>query len=256
LTHPVTLKRRLLGRRVDRLERLGKYLLAELDDRGRLLLHLGMTGQLFSSRAMSPRLLSAKRRGALSDDGPARFEPDQHTHLWLRFTDGGPDVFMRDVRKFGKCAYLRPGEDDPRLKKLGEDTLRASGQLLFGKARARKIPIKTLLLDQSVLAGVGNIYADEALHLAGVRPHRPACRVTLRQAEDIVAALKRVMLRSIESGGSSMSDYVQPDGSDGGYQDERHVYAREGAPCPRCSLPIRRIVLGQRSTHYCVGCQR
>jgi formamidopyrimidine-DNA glycosylase len=107
-----------------------------------------------------------------------------------------------------------------------------------------------------VLAGVGNIYADEALYLAGVRPTRRANRVSRDECARILAGLKQVMLRSIETGGSSISDYVQPDGSDGGYQDERHVYARTGEGCGRCASAIRRIVLGQRSAHYCASCQR
>jgi formamidopyrimidine-DNA glycosylase len=231
-------------------------LIASLDDEGRLLLHLGMTGQLFSSQAQSPRLFSVKTKSALAPEAQTRFKPDAHTHLLLQFSDRGPDVLFRDVRKFGKVAYLLPGRVDPRLKKLGPDTLSATGELLFEATRKRKIPIKTLLLDQSVLAGVGNIYADEALHRARVRPTRPANRVSLQECQAIVAALKRVMARAIATGGSSMSDYVQPDGSDGGYQEERRVYAREGERCPRCSEPIRRLVLGQRSAHFCAACQR
>ena len=113
-----------------------------------------------------------------------------------------------------------------------------------------------MLLDQSVLAGVGNIYADEALFLARTSPTRPASSLSRVDCERVIAAVQRVMLRSIETGGSSISDYVRPDGSDGGYQDERHVYAREGEPCKRCATPVERIVLGQRSASYCAKCQR
>jgi formamidopyrimidine-DNA glycosylase len=116
--------------------------------------------------------------------------------------------------------------------------------------------VKTLLLDQALVAGTGNIYADEALFLAGVRPRRPAGRVTRAEYDRIAEALRQVMLRSIETGGSSISDYVAPDGSDGAYQDERRVYAREGEACARCGTRIRRSVLGQRSAHWCPGCQR
>ncbi len=256
LTPPALLKKKLVGRRAIALERWGKYLLAPLDDGSRLLLHLGMTGQLFSSSASSPRLFSVKTKSALAPELQARFQPDAHTHLRLSFTDGGADILFRDVRKFGKCRHLRPGQNDARLEKLGPDTLTARGELLFEAARRRTIPIKSLLLDQSVLAGVGNIYADEALYLAGVRPTRRANRVNRDECARILAGLKQVMLRSIETGGSSISDYVQPDGSDGGYQDERHVYARTGEECARCSSAIRRIVLGQRSAHYCASCQR
>ena len=116
--------------------------------------------------------------------------------------------------------------------------------------------IKSLLLDQSVLAGVGNIYADEALFLAGVRPTRAAGRVSRKGCEAIAAGVRRVMLRSIETGGSSISDYVHPDGERGSYQDERQVYARRGEPCLACSAGIKRVLVGQRSTHYCPVCQK
>jgi formamidopyrimidine-DNA glycosylase len=255
LTKPEVLRRRLTGRTVTELNRHGKYLLAELDDGHRLLLHLGMTGQLFSSAVSSVRLFSAKTRGSLSPEALREFKPDAHTHLSLHFEDGGPSVLFRDVRKFGKVLLLEAGAVDPRLDKLGVDALRATGKDLFEAARARKIPIKTLLLDQGVIAGIGNIYADEALFLAKVRPGRSARRVTARQCDEIVAATKRVMKRSIATGGSSISDYVSPDGSDGGYQNERKVYARKGLPCLVCATPIRRIVIATRSTHYCPECQ-
>jgi formamidopyrimidine-DNA glycosylase len=255
LTKPEALKRRLAGRTVTELNRHGKYLLALLDDGLRLLLHLGMTGQLFSSAVTSVRLFSAKTRGSLPPEALREFKPDAHTHLALHFRDGGPSVLFRDVRKFGKVALLEHGADDPRLDKLGVDALSATGKHLFQAARARKIPIKTLLLDQGVIAGIGNIYADEALFIAKVRPGRSARRVTARECDAIVAAAKRVMKRSIETGGSSISDYVSPDGSDGGYQNERKVYARKGLPCPVCDTPIRRIVIATRSTHYCPECQ-
>jgi formamidopyrimidine-DNA glycosylase len=255
LTKPEALKRRLTGRTVTELNRHGKYLLAELDDGHRLLLQLGMTGQLFSSAVTSVRLFSAKTRGSLPPEALREFKADEHTHLSLHFRDGGPSVLFRDVRKFGKVLLLEAGAEDPRLDKLGVDALSATGKDLFDAARARKIPIKTLLLDQGVIAGIGNIYADEALFLAKVRPGHSARRVTARQCDAIVAAAKRVMKRSIATGGSSISDYVSPDGSDGGYQNERKVYARKGLPCLVCGTPIRRVVIATRSTHYCPECQ-
>ena len=256
LTPPQTLRRRLAGRTVHNLARRGKYLVASLDDASRLVLHLGMTGQLFSSDAASPRLLSATRRAALAPEEQRHFHPDAHTHLRLGFEDDGPEVLFRDVRKFGKVLLLRPGERSERLDRLGIEALELSGQELFRATRGRKIAIKSLLLDQSVVAGSGNIYSDEALFLAGVRPTRRAGRITRRECDRISEEIKRVMLRSIETGGSSISDFIAPDGRDGGYQDERRVYARKGEPCHRCGGRIRRVVIGQRSTHYCPGCQR
>lgn len=256
LTPPARLRRRLAGRTVQALARRGKYLVASLDDGARLVVHLGMTGQLFAEGAASPRLLSATARAALRPDQQLRFRPDAHTHLRIRFADAGPDVWMRDVRKFGKVLWLRAGERHERLDRLGVDALELGGAALFDACRKRAVAIKNLLLDQAVVAGGGNIYADEALHLAGVRPGRAAGRTTRPECERIAAALRRVMQRAIETGGSSISDFVAPDGADGRYQDERRVYARTGEPCHACGTRIRRLVLGQRSSHYCPRCQR
>jgi len=256
LTPPARLRRGLEGRAFGKLERVGKYLLAELEGGGRLLLHLGMTGQLFADGVASVRLLSASRRASLAPEEQRRFEPDRHTHLRFEFADGGPAVLFRDVRKFGKVQLLAPGERSERLDKLGTDALALGGGDLFASTRGRSAAIKTLLLDQAIVAGTGNIYADEALFLAGVRPRRPAGRVTRAECERIAGAVRRVMLRSIETGGSSISDYVAPDGSDGAYQDERRVYARTGEACGACGAKIRRSVLGQRSAHWCPSCQR
>jgi len=255
LTPPERLRERLCGRRALDLERVGKYLVAPLDDGRRLVLHLGMTGQLFAEGVSSVRLLSATVRAALAPEEQRAFAPDAHTHLRLAFEDRGPALIFRDVRKFGKVLLLEPGEKTVRLERLGVDALRASGAELYAAARKRTAPIKNLLLDQSVIAGAGNIYADEALFLTGVRPTRGARRLTRRQCDALATALQRVLRRSIETGGSSISDYVAPDGRDGAYQDERRVYAREGQPCHACGTQIRRVVIGQRSAHYCPRCQ-
>lgn len=256
LTPPDALRRALEGRRVAALDRVGKYLVADVGGGDRLLLHLGMTGQLFSSEATSVRLLSATARASLAPDEQRRFEPDEHTHLRFAMEGGGPEVFFRDVRKFGKVQWLPAGQPNARLDRLGTDALELSGDALFAATRGRRVAIKAMLLDQSVAAGVGNIYADEALFLAGVRPGRAARRVTRRECDAIARRLQQVLRRSIETGGSSISDYVAPDGADGGYQDERRVYARTGEPCRDCGTPIKRRLVAQRSTHYCPTCQR
>ena len=255
ITPTRALRTALAGRTVMRLERAGKYLVAHLDDSRRLLLHLGMTGQLFTSAASSVRLLSATARASLAPEEQVRFEPDAHTHLRIVFSDGGETVFFRDVRKFGKVQLIAAGEPNERIDRLGPDALEVTGELLFAASRKRKIAAKSLLLDQTVLAGCGNIYADETLFLAGVRPGRRAARLTRSECDDLAAGLRRVLKRSIETGGSSISDYVAPDGSDGAYQDERRVYARTGEPCHACATPIKRKVIGQRSSHYCPACQ-
>jgi len=257
VSSPAVLQKRLVGKRAQKLTRVGKYLLLELDDGGRVLLHLGMTGQLFFSGEPSVRLLSALRGVSLSPEQQtqAGFVPDAHTHLVLSFKDAGPKLYFRDVRKFGKVEWLSVGASSARLDKLGVDALIARGSDLFQAAHKRRIAIKTVLLDQSVLAGVGNIYADEALFLARVHPARKANRVRAEECDAIVKAVQRVMARSIETGGSSISDYVRPDGERGRYQDERNVYAREDLPCGVCGTAIRRRVLGQRSSHFCPQCQ-
>jgi formamidopyrimidine-DNA glycosylase len=256
LTSPDQLRRRLVGRTPRSLGRLGKYLIAALDDDARLVIHLGMTGQLFCAAATSVRLLSAAKRQSLDPKDQPSFRPDAHTHLRVAFADGGPEVFLRDVRKFGKVLLLAKDEAHPRLDRLGPDALTARGDALFRTTRHRRVPIKQLLLDQSLLAGVGNIYADEALFLSGVRPTRRSERVTRRECDRLAEAVAKVLRRSIETGGSSIRDYVAPDGADGRYQFERHVYARAGQPCLRCGSPIRKRVIAQRGTHYCPTCQK
>jgi formamidopyrimidine-DNA glycosylase len=256
LTPPSRLEKALSGRKALELARHGKYLVATLDDGSRLLLHLGMTGQLFAAGARSVRLLSAERRATLAGNETAEFRPDEHTHLRLSFRDRGPELYFRDVRKFGKCRLLAPGDSDPRLEKLGVDALKASGAGLFQATRDRKVAVKSLLLDQSVIAGVGNIYADEALFLSKIRPTRPSRRLERKECDTLANNVRRVLERAIRAGGSSIDDFVRPDGSDGGYQHERRVYARTGEPCSRCTSRIVRIVIGQRSAHFCPTCQR
>jgi formamidopyrimidine-DNA glycosylase len=236
LTPPESLQKRLRHRTVVELARHGKYLLAELDDGSRVLLHLGMTGQLLAGHAP----------GA---------EPDPHAHLVLEFSDGGPPIRFRDVRKFGKVRWLPPGKSDPRLDRLGKDALLVSGEQLFEVSRTRKVAVKSLLLDQGALAGVGNIYADEALFLAGVRPSRRAKSLKRAECERLAAAVVGVLEAGIAAGGSTIDDFVRPDGSGGGYQRAHRVYGRAGEPCTRCRTPIRRIVIGQRSSCFCPSCQ-
>jgi formamidopyrimidine-DNA glycosylase len=254
VTPPKALVAAVEGRTVDALVRKGKYIVAQLDDGSQLLLHLGMTGQLFGSGASSLRLLSSTARSALDPNEQPVFRPDKHTHLVFHLSSNN-QLFFRDVRKFGKVQHIPSGEQCARLNRLGPDALVASLEQLWPLIKSRKIAIKSALLDQSLLAGVGNIYADEALFHGGVRPTRPANRVKKKELTAIIAALRIVLNRSIETGGSSISDYLQPNGKDGGFQDERKVYGRTGEPCPSCDETILRVVVGARSSHYCPNCQ-
>jgi formamidopyrimidine-DNA glycosylase len=256
LTAPREIQRRLRSRRIDALRRHGKYLIMDFDDASSLLLHLGMTGQLFTRDAHSPRLLRRTARATVDPDHQGAFEPDEHTHLCFEFEDGQASLLFRDVRKFGKVRWLAPGRSEPRLDRLGPDALLVDGGRLHENGSTRKAKVKTLLLDQGVLAGVGNIYADEALFSAGVRPARASNRVTRAEYQRIAQSIRAVLLRSIETGGSSISDYILPDGSDGGFQREHHVYGRTAEPCDTCGTAIRRVVIATRSSHFCPSCQK
>lgn len=257
LTPPARLRRALAGRRVEALERRGKYLVARLDDASRLVLHLGMTGQLFSSAATSPRLLRASARAILAPEAQLRFTPDEHTHLRLRFADAGPEVWLRDARKFGKVLWLAPGASDERLDRLGPDALEADPAALHAASRGRRVAVKSFLLDQAVLAGVGNIYADEALFAAGVRPTRPAGRLTRAETAALWAAIRDILSRSIAVRGSSAVNYRDVRGEAGGFVPFLQAYGHGGEPCPRRDGgTIRKTTVAGRGTHWCPTHQR
>ncbi len=243
LTPPRTLAARLLHRTTLALRRHGKHLISELDDGSRLLCHLGMTGQMF----VAPESAAAKL-------------VDVHVHLQLtlaRNARGARHVLVfRDVRKFGKVEWLAPGADATRIERMGPDALDVDARTLALALASRSIPIKSALLDQAVLAGVGNIYADEALFLAHVAPQRPARSLDEAECALLVKALRRVLGAAIRAGGSTINDFRHPDGGVGGYQQNHRVYGHEGAPCPSCKGPISRVVIAQRSSHYCARCQR
>lgn len=233
VSSPALLKKRLVGRKTLALRRHGKYLVAEFDDSSRLLLHLGMTGQFVAH--------------ALPQDG--------HVHLVLHLS-GQRMISFRDVRKFGKVEWIAARKSSARLDKLGPDALEVSVAHLRSVLSKRRVAIKSAILDQGVLAGVGNIYADEALFAARIHPTRPAHLLSLAETKRLHAEIIQVLLRSLEQGGSTINDYMRPDGELGGFQDWHQVYGKTAEPCPRCKKPLSRIVLGGRGTHYCEKCQR
>jgi len=232
LTPPRLLARHLAGKKTLTLERHGKYLLANLDDGSRLLCHLGMTGRITAER----------------------IERDPHVHLVLELRRGR--ITFRDVRKFGKVEWIAPGASSPRLDKLGPDALDIRPAVFAAALRKRRAPIKTALLSQDVLAGVGNIYADEALFAAKIAPTRPSASLSLPEARRLLVLVKRLLEKAIASGGSTVNDYLRPSGELGGFQDFHRVYGKAGEACPRCGTPILRLVLSGRSTHHCPTCQR
>ena len=229
----------LTGATIGRVRRVGKTIVVTLEhatDGGaaptpaEFLVHLGMTGRLLVSQAAVPM--------------------PPHTHAVLSLGDGREVRFV-DPRRFGRLSVRSEAYEGP-----GAEPLTISAGDFAALFRGRKTPIKAALLNQSLLHGVGNIYADEALARAGVRPRRHAGRLTRGELGRLHAALDQVLRRAIELGGSSVSDYVDADGVTGFFQMEHLVYAREGQPCRGCGTPIRKIVVGGRGTHFCPRCQR
>ncbi|HPC84595.1 MAG TPA: bifunctional DNA-formamidopyrimidine glycosylase/DNA-(apurinic or apyrimidinic site) lyase [Thermoanaerobaculaceae bacterium] len=230
---------RVIGRRLESVERQGKYLLVRFGEVGAVV-HLGMTG----------RLLVARREDLWLP----------HTHLVLRFA-GGRDLRFVDPRRFG-FAVAMPGGDLGRLSplpELGPDPLEGDVLAALGAAAARqRAPVRNVLLDQRVLAGVGNIYACEALYRAGIRPTRPISRISPARLARLADAIRAVLLEAIAAGGTTLSDggFVASDGRAGYFAVQLEVYGREGLPCARCAAPIRRLVLAGRSAYFCPACQR
>jgi formamidopyrimidine-DNA glycosylase len=238
---PPLLARRLTGAAIGKLRRRGKYILIELDDDGTLLLHLGMSGRITASRDETPHAT--------------------HDHVVLTLDDG-TIVRFNDARRFGLLDYLRRGEEaaHPLLAGMGPEPLSAEfdGSYLAGKLAGKMTPIKAALLDQKIVAGLGNIYVCEALYRAGLSPRRLAATVSGARAARLAVAIKATLSDAIEAGGSSLRDYVQADGELGYFQHHWAVYGREGEPCPGCTCKegVRRIVQSGRSTFFCAKKQR
>jgi len=216
---------RVSGRRIRNVARRGKFILITLDE-GMLVVHLGMTGQL--------RL-----------DGDA----SEHTYGLIELDDGM--LRYQDPRQFGRIEW-----NPKRIAKLGPEPLEISLEEFSRRMRARKSRVKPLLLNQQFLAGVGNIYADEALFAAGIHPLAIAPRLSAARAARLHQAIRDVLTLAIEHRGSSISDYVDAAGQRGNFQVLHQVYGREGEPCPNCGTPIRKIVAGGRGTHFCPRCQK
>jgi formamidopyrimidine-DNA glycosylase len=228
----------LSGERVAAVERRGKYLIFRFESGRVLLIHLRMTGSLLHAPA-----------GTLADD--------PHRRAVVRLDDGS-DVAYRDVRRFGTWLLLEPGEAEPYLaQRLGEEPLGPafSAAELGRRLRGRRAPVKAVLLDQRSLAGMGNIYADEALWRARLRPLRPAGTLDSNEVRRLHRAVRRALLVGIERQGATLSDYRTPDGGSGSMQREFKVYGRTGEPCDRCGAPIEKARIAGRGTWYCPVCQ-
>ena len=231
--------RRLQGAVITGIRRRSKYLLLDTDAGLTLLVHLGMTGQLW-----------------VADRGrPQR----PHEHVVLSLGDGR-ELRFADARRFGLVLVRSSArlESDPRLKGLGPDPLddALTGAYLFRATRGRRKPVKNFLMDTRAIAGIGNIYANEALYRAGVNPKRQVGRIGASRWDHLNTSLKQVLCESLEAGGTTLKDFLNAEGNAGYFAISLRVYDRGGEPCEACQTPIRRIVQAGRSTFYCPRCQR
>jgi formamidopyrimidine-DNA glycosylase len=238
---PPQVARLLPGQRVEAVRRRAKYLLLDTEA-GSALLHLGMSGSLRVLPARTPVTLHDHVDFALA---PARGE-------------GARVLRFNDPRRFGCLLWQPPGRTHELLRDLGPEPLSDAfdGDYLFALGRGRKAPVKTFLMDQKVVVGVGNIYAAEALFAAGISPLRPAGRVSLERYRNLAGAVKTILAAAIERGGTTMREYNIPDGAPGYFEQELSAYGRGGEPCPRCGRPLKSGNIGQRATAWCGHCQR
>jgi formamidopyrimidine-DNA glycosylase len=233
---PADLPERLAGHRVLGLTRRAKYLLLQTDGPA-LLLHLGMSGSL---RRCAP-------------DTALRV----HDHLVLALDDGF-EIRLHDPRRFGCCLPLpEPPAVHPLLASLGPEPFGDAfgGDYLHRLSRGRRAAVKSFIMDQQVVVGVGNIYASESLFLAGIRPGRAAGRVSRAEYQRLAGHIRAVLTEAITEGGTTLRDFVREDGSHGYFRQRLRVYGREGQPCPQCATPIRNRRIGNRASAYCPVCQ-
>lgn len=244
---PPDLVQVLTGARVIALRRRSKYLLADLDRGGSLLLHLGMSGRML-----------------IENDNLGGFHRDvavlqKHDHVVLT-TEQGTTITFNDARRFGMVDLMRDGTSHPLLDHLGPEPFddAFTPQYLASAFENRRLPVKQALLDQKIVAGLGNIYVSESLFRAGIDPRRAAGRIALRRLTDLTGHIRDVLTEAIEAGGSSLRDHRQATGELGYFQHSFRVYDRERQPCPRegCPGQIHRIVQSGRSSFFCPTCQR
>ena len=233
---PATLARQIKGRRITQVARRAKYLLLSTEN-GTLIIHLGMSGSL---------------RIASHDD-----KPGAHDHIDMQLNDGSL-LRYTDPRRFGAWLWTR---EDPAthelLRQLGPEPLGDAfdGDFLFAQSRGRKLAVKSFLMDSHRVAGVGNIYANEALFMAGIHPQRRAGRISRQRYQTLAEAVRKVLGAAIRQGGTTLRDFSNGEGKPGYFQQSLKVYGRKGAPCPVCATPIAESRTGQRSTFYCPRCQ-
>ena len=223
------------NRRIDAIERRGKFIWLQLDE-GHLAIHLGMTGKLLF-------------------DGLANFNSSYPLHTYGIFElDADARLFYHDPRQFGRIEFSQ--KTPPRIAALGPEPLTIPQSDFLTNLKRRPTKIKPLLLNQAFLAGLGNIYVDEALFRAAIHPNTPAAKISRPKATALHQAIIDILRTAIEHRGSSISDYVDADGARGNFQSLHQVYGRDGQPCTDCGATIKRILVAQRGTHFCPKCQR
>jgi formamidopyrimidine-DNA glycosylase len=234
---PDELAKRMVGQRVDAVRRRAKYLLWDTA-RGTCMVHLGMSGSLRVVPTGTP----------------------YHTHdhvVWQ--LEGGSEVRLRDPRRFGSVHWIEGDLDaHPLLSSLGPEPLgnEFNAQWLHDRSRGKRVAVKAFVMDAKQVVGVGNIYASESLYRSGIHPTRAAGRIALPRYESLVQAIRTVLADAIIAGGTTLRDFAHNDGEPGYFAQELKVYGREGEPCNQCSTPIKRKVIGQRSSFFCARCQR
>lgn len=233
------LRRAARGREVIALRRRSKYLLIDLEGGWTVVVHLGMSGRLTLA--------------------PAAVPPELHEHVAFHLRSGRRLRF-RDPRRFGVVFAAKTAElgADPHFAHLGPEPLEPgfSGEVLARAAAGRRGPVKAFLMDAGVVVGVGNIYASETLHRAGVHPDRSVARISRQRWQRVAESAMAVLRQAISQGGTTLNDFADGEGRSGYFQVSLTVYDREGEPCLACGRPVRRIVQAGRSTFYCPGCQR
>jgi len=237
---PQDFGRGLKDRKITQVERKGKALALELMGRDGLpphylIIRLGMTGQVTVSPAEAPI--------------------ESHTHVRLKLDEGKEEVRFRDPRRFGRMRSCSLEEKDAIFRKLGPDAQRVTEEEFLAAARGRKGAIKSWLMNQALLAGLGNIYADEALFLARIHPLAQPGRVSADKLRALFKAVRRVLDHAVNLQGTTFRDYVDIEGRPGNFASRLRVYQRDGKPCRRCKSTIRRIVIAGRSSHFCPHCQ-
>jgi formamidopyrimidine-DNA glycosylase len=243
MDNPTEIERGFPGSKIRRVERYGKFMLLRLERTAAsgalqefaLLVHLGMTGSLMPTPVQEPQ--------------------EKHTHL-VALLDDGRELRYIDPRRFGRIAMLADGALEKELGRFGADPLEVSLDEFARRIHTRKARIKALLLDQGVLRGVGNIYADESLWKAKIHPEQIGARLRPDQIETLYQTLQKILRKAIELRGSSISDFLDAEGEPGEYQLHHKTYGREGKACYRCRSAIRRIVVAGRSSYFCPNCQK